>query len=106
MPLRIGRSFQFHSETNRLPSGYCPEEQFPAQSTNDFLVFSVPAAVSLSAGWFLFHFRREGLIYARIPMVISFSLLLLRLQSRLDIRPNTNGAGQGGANWNSHRPRD
>ena len=90
MLLRIGRSFQFHSETNRLPSGYCPEEQLPAQSTNDFLVFSVQAAVSLSSGWFLFHFRWAGLIYACIPLVVAFSLLLLRLQSRIEEESSRN----------------
>ncbi|MEJ2384834.1 MAG: MFS transporter [Xanthomonadales bacterium] len=51
--LGVGWNFLFLSGTNLLPSGYRPEERFRVQSTNDFLVFSVQASVSLSAGWLL-----------------------------------------------------
>ena len=74
--LGIGWNFLFLSGTNLLPRGYRSEERFRVQSMNDFLVFSIQAIVSLSSGWFLFHWQWEGVLLACIPMVIGFSILL------------------------------
>jgi len=74
--LGIGWNFLFLSGTNLLPGGYRREERFRVQSVNDFLVFSVQAIVSLSSGWFLFHWGWNGLLWACIPMVLAFALLL------------------------------
>jgi len=75
--LGIGWNFLFLSGTNLLPQGYRREERFRIQSVNDFLVFSVQALVSLSSGWFLFHWGWNGLLWACIPMVLAFSTLLI-----------------------------
>jgi MFS family permease len=75
--LGIGWNFLFLSGTNLLPYGYRPEERFRVQSMNDFLVFSVQAIVSLSSGWFLYHFQWQGLVYACIPPVLAFAALML-----------------------------
>lgn len=74
--LGIGWNFLFLSGTNLLPGGYRREERFRVQSVNDFLVFSVQAIVSLSSGWFLFHWGWNGLLWTCIPMVLTFALLL------------------------------
>jgi len=74
--LGIGWNFLFLAGTNLLPHGYRPEERFRVQSMNDFLVFSVQAVVSLSSGWFLFHWQWRGLILACLPLVLGFSILL------------------------------
>ena len=79
--LGIGWNFLFLSGTNLLPAGYRREERFRVQSANDFLVFSIQAIVSLSSGWFLFHFHWRGLIFACIPLVVVFSLLMWRNKS-------------------------
>jgi MFS family permease len=74
--LGVGWNFLFLSGTNLLPTGYRREERFRVQSVNDFLVFSIQAVVSLSSGWFLYHFHWRGLIFACIPPIIAFSLFL------------------------------
>ena len=74
--LGIGWNFLFLSGTNLLPSGYRHEERFRVQSMNDFMVFSVQAVVSLSSGWFLFHWQWQGILLACIPMVLGFGILL------------------------------
>ena len=76
--LGIGWNFLFLSGTNLLPQGYRPEERFRVQSVNDFLVFSIQALASLGAGWLLFHWQWQGIIYACIPMVLVFALFLFR----------------------------
>jgi len=76
MLLGIGWNFLFLSGTNLLPGGYRREERFRVQSVNDFMVFSVQAIVSLSSGWFLFHWGWNGLLWTCIPMVLAFTLLL------------------------------
>jgi MFS family permease len=74
--LGIGWNFLFLSGTNLLPLGYRTEERFRVQSMNDFLVFSIQAIVSLSSGWFLFHWQWQGVLSACIPLVLGFSILL------------------------------
>jgi MFS family permease len=74
--LGVGWNFLFLSGTNLLPRGYCPPERFRVQSTNDFLVFTVQALVSLSSGWFLYHIGWRGLILACLPLLAGFVMLL------------------------------
>jgi MFS family permease len=74
--LGIGWNFLFLSGTNLLSRGYKREERFRVQSTNDFLVFSIQAIVSLSSGWFLFHWQWRGILLACIPMVLGFCFLM------------------------------
>jgi MFS family permease len=78
--LGIGWNFLFLSGTNLLPRGYRQAERFRVQSSNDFLVFSVQAVVSLSSGWFLYRFQWEGLIFACLPLVVLFTLILVSLR--------------------------
>jgi MFS family permease len=80
--LGIGWNFLFLSGTNLLPSGYRPEERFRVQSTNDFLVFSVQAVVSLSAGWLLHLWRWQGIIVISYIPLIACAMLLLRYREQ------------------------
>jgi MFS family permease len=75
--LGIGWNFLFLSGTNLLPHGYRTEERFRVQSVNDFLVFSVQALVSLGSGWLLYHWQWNGIIYACVPLVVAFVVLLI-----------------------------
>jgi len=81
--LGIGWNFLFLAGTNLLPFGYLPHERFRVQSMNDFLVFSVQAVASLSSGWFLYHYQWQGLIFACLPLVLAFSVLLIIMKNRL-----------------------
>jgi MFS family permease len=74
--LGIGWNFLFLSGTNLLAKGYRREERFRVQSMNDFLFFTIQAVVSLSSGWFLFHWQWQGILLACIPLVFSFCILL------------------------------
>ena len=75
--LGVGWNFLFVSGTSLLPMGYAPGERFKVQSTNDFLVFSVQAAGSLSSGWFLYHWRWEGVLLICLPAVGLLAIILL-----------------------------
>jgi MFS family permease len=81
--LGIGWNFLFLSGTNLLPKGYRPEERFRVQAANDFIVFSMQAFASLGSGWFLNQGRWPGIIYASIPLVIAFAILLMRLGKQI-----------------------
>lgn len=76
--LGIGWNFLFLSGTNLLPMGYRREERFRVQSANDFLVFSIQAIASLSSGWFLYHWRWEGVLLACAPLIAGFCFFLWR----------------------------
>lgn len=73
--LGIGWNFLFLSGTNLLRYGYREEERFKVQSFNDFLVFSIQGIASLSSGWFLYRWGWQGVLYASIPLVVTFALL-------------------------------
>jgi len=74
--LGIGWNFLFLSGTNLLPKGYRKAERFRVQSTNDFLVFTIQALVSLSSGWFLYHWHWAGVLFACLPLLLIFMILL------------------------------
>ena len=91
--LGIGWNFLFLTGTNLLPFGYRPEERYLVQSTNDFVVFSVQAAASLSSGWVLHHWRWNGLLWACVPLLLAFAVVLARFDFRRLANPaRTSGA--------------
>jgi len=73
----VGWNFLFLSGTNLLPLGYRRNERFRVQAANDFLVFSIQAVASLSSGWVLFVWKWQGVLWACIPLVLAFLVLLL-----------------------------
>ena len=82
--LGVGWNFLFVSGTSLLPKGYTSGERFKVQSTHDFFVFSIQAAGSLSSGWFLHHWKWQGVILACLPAIglLAIILLLTRPDSR------------------------
>jgi MFS family permease len=85
--LGIGWNFLFLSGTNLLRNGYREEERFKVQSFNDFVVFSIQALASLSSGWFLYQWGWHGVIYACLPLVLAFALLIWRFRAALSPAP-------------------
>jgi len=79
--LGIGWNFLFIGATTLLTETYQQEERFKAQATNDFIVFSVVSAGSLSAGVLQHHYGWEFVNYAALPAlgVIFISLAWLRV---------------------------
>ncbi|QKQ24531.1 hypothetical protein HUE58_05340 [Candidatus Ruthia endofausta] len=53
--LGLSWNFLFIGGINLLPRAYHNLEKFKVQSVNDFLIFSMQAIASLSAGWFVFN---------------------------------------------------
>jgi len=72
----VGWNFLFLSGTNLLPQGYRSNERFRVQSVNDFLVFSIQAFASLGSGWVLYQWQWEGVLWACIPLILGFAVLL------------------------------
>ncbi len=77
--LGISWNFLFIGATTLLTETYSESERFKTQATNDFLVFSVVAAASLSAGILHHKFGWQFVNYLAIPAVIGIILSLLWL---------------------------
>ncbi|MFC1690239.1 MFS transporter [Pseudomonadota bacterium] len=73
----VGWNFLFLSGTNLLAQGYGRAERFRVQSVNDFVVFSIQAIASLGSGWVLYQWQWEGVLWACIPLVLGFAVLLI-----------------------------
>lgn len=85
--LGVGWNFLFLSGTNLLRNGYREDERFKVQAFNDFVVFSIQALASLSSGWFLYKWGWHGVIYACVPLVLLFGLLVRRYRVALSPVP-------------------
>ncbi len=77
--LGIGWNFLFTSGTVLLPTTYNPDERFKAQAVNDFLVFTAQAAASLSAGWIIFKYGWNTILYAALPALVMLFVAILWL---------------------------
>lgn len=75
--LGIGWNFLFVSGTTLLPRAYHDSERFRVQAVNEFLVFGAQALATLGAGWLLFQFSWEVLLYATLPALVVLSATLL-----------------------------
>jgi MFS family permease len=74
--LGIGWNFLFTSGTVLLPQSYRSNERFKAQAFNDFSIFFTQATASLSAGWMLFNFGWNRLIYVIFPILVVMLLVI------------------------------
>jgi len=75
--LGLGWNFLFIGGTSLLPKAYHEHEKFKVQSVNDFLIFSLQAIASLSAGWFVFNFGWEVVLLSVVPLLITQLMILL-----------------------------
>ena len=70
LALGVGWNFMFIGGTSLLSSSYRIEESAKAQAFNDFVVFSIAAVSSLSAGALLHWMSWERVNYAAIPVLL------------------------------------
>lgn len=77
--LGISWNFLFIGATTLLTETYSESEKFKTQAINDFLVFSVVSAASLSAGILHHKFGWQFVNYIAIPAVIGIIISLLWL---------------------------
>ncbi len=90
--LGISWNFLFIGATTLLTETYSEQEKFKAQALNDFLVFSVVATASLSAGILNHKFGWVFVNYMAIPAIIFilFSLLwLYKIKKKINIQPDS-----------------
>ena len=81
--LGVGWNLLFVGGTALLPSSHTPAEQFKAQAANDIVVFGSQAIAGLSAGWFLFSFGWNAMMFACVPFILgAFALVVWK--TRLD----------------------
>ena len=83
--LGIGWNFLFISGTSLLVLNYKEEEKFKAQGFNDFIVYSIHAIGSLSAGVFLMltNWKIMNIFCIPILLIILFTILRARNQKNL-----------------------
>lgn len=74
--LGIGWNFLFVSGTTLLPRAYRESERFRVQAVNELLVFGAQALATLAAGWLLFQFSWEWLLYATVPALLLLVITL------------------------------
>jgi len=77
--LGIGWNFLFYAGTTLLPLSYRSHERHKVQAVNDFSVSTFQGVSSLMAGWVLFNYQWEGVLYTCIPfLVIMAAVTLMR----------------------------
>ena len=69
--LGVGWNLLFVGGTSLLPFSHTPAEQFKAQGANDIVVFGTQAVAGLSAGWFLFSFGWNAMMFACLPAILA-----------------------------------
>jgi MFS family permease len=81
--LGVGWNLLFVGGTSLLPLCHTPAEQFKAQAANDLVVFGSQAIAGLSAGWFLFSFGWNTMMFACVPFILA-AFALVAWNARLD----------------------
>lgn len=77
--LGIGWNFLFYAGTTLLPLSYRNHERHKVQAVNDFSIFTFQGLSSLMAGWVLYNFQWQGIIYTCIPfLIIMLAVTLMR----------------------------
>jgi len=81
--LGLGWNFLFIGGTTLLTRSYRPAERFKAQAVNDFTIFGVQAAASISAGAVLFQAGWRVVNLVTLPALLALFVALLALRGRL-----------------------
>lgn len=77
--LGIGWNFLFYAGTTLLPLSYHHHERHKVQGINDFSIFTFQGMSSLMAGWVLFNYQWQGILYTCIPfLIIMLAITLMR----------------------------
>ena len=90
--LGISWNFLFIGATTLLTETYDEDERFKTQALNDFLVFSVVATASLSAGILHHKYGWQFVNYMAIPAIIVILINLVwlyKINQTIDIEPNS-----------------
>ena len=80
--LGLGWNLLFMASTAMLPETYLPSERFKAQAFNEFSVFTAQAIAAFSAGWILFNYRWNGVLYTALGISVFWIIALIVLSWR------------------------
>ena len=87
--LGLGWNFLFISGTSLLVLNYKEEEKFKAQGFNDFIVYTIHAVGSLSAGVFLMLTNWKIMNIFCMPIIIIILLTILRARNKKNLSEMT-----------------
>lgn len=77
--LGIGWNFLYYSGTTLLPLSYRNHERHKVQALNDFSIFTFQGMSSLMAGWVLYNYQWQGILYTCLPfLVIMLAITTMR----------------------------
>lgn len=88
--LGVGWNFLFVAGTTLLPRSYVGNERYRVQAVNDFLVFGTQALASLGAGWMLYQFGWDPLLWLTLPAIVGLAVWALWVVRR----PSAGGAAR------------
>ena len=80
--LGLGWNLLFMASTAMLPETYHANERFKAQAFNEFSVFTAQAIAAFSAGWILFNYRWNGVLYTALGISVFWIIALIVLSWR------------------------
>jgi MFS family permease len=81
--LGLGWNFLFVGATVLLTQTYSFQERFKAQAANDFTIFAVQGAASLSAGTVLFYAGWSAMLLSILPFLLLVSVVLVGFRKRI-----------------------
>ena len=87
--LGVGWNFVFVGGTALLTQTYRPSEQLKVQAINEFTIFGLVAAASLSAGWLYDRFGWVVLNLTAVPMLVAALLFTLAIGRRQRLLENS-----------------
>jgi predicted MFS family arabinose efflux permease len=87
--LGVGWNFAFVGGTTLLTQAYRPAEQMKVQAANEFAIFGLVAAATLSAGWLYDRFGWTALNLAVVPLLVVALLVVAGMERRLQPAPSS-----------------
>ena len=80
--LGLGWNFMFMTSTALLQQSYTEEQKFKAQAANDFIIFSAQTIAAFAAGWLLFNYQWNGVLWIALSITVIWALVVAYLASR------------------------
>ena len=84
--LGLGWNFIFMTSTALLPQSYTDEQKFKAQAANDFLIFGVQTLAAFAAGWLLYSFQWQGVLWIALASTLVWGVVVAILSYRQTIK--------------------
>ena len=84
--LGLGWNFIFMTSTALLPQSYTDEQKFKAQAANDFLIFGVQTLAAFAAGWLLYSFQWQGVLWIALASTLVWGIVVAILSYRRTIK--------------------